>query len=408
MRTKVQKLGRETFASLKIRNYRLFFLSQGLSLTGNWMQQISQGILVLQLTHSGTALGIVTACQFIPVLLLGPWAGVMIDRFPKIKILYLTQIINGILALALGLLVLTNQIQIWMVYVIATGLGLMNTLDNPARQTFVLEMVGKDNLRNAVSLNSSMFNLARVIGPAVAGALIATVGLAICFLINAFSYIPVIIALSMMRTGELHTSELVPKAKGQITEGFRYIQSNPLLKNTLIMMAIVGTLTYEFSVSLPLLSQFTFQGDASSYAALTSAMGLGSLIGGLFTASRTKKTSSKMLVTACFLFGLSVLLVSIAPNLLMAIFAMVIVGFFSLNFTSLGNVTLQLEADSKMRGRVMALWTVAFLGSTPIGGPIIGWAGEHLGPRYGLVIGGTAAIVAAGYGYVTLVRRKYS
>ncbi len=390
----IKRLGHSTFSSLKIWNYRLYFIGQAISLSGTWMQTIAQSWLVLKITGSGTALGLVTALQFLPILLLGPLGGVMADRFPKRKVLFFTQSASCVLALTLGALVATDTVQLWMVDVLALMLGLVNAVDNPTRQTFVIEMVKTEQLGNAVALNSTQVNAARVIGPAIAGALIATVGLAWCFAVNGISYIAVLAALFMMRTKDLHPFPRVPRAKGQLREGFRYVGSNPLLRDTLIMMAIIGTLSYEFNVILPLFARFTFKGDARTYAALTSAMGLGSVIASLFTANR-KKRSPEMLARAAFLFGMTMLLVAISPNFIVALIAMVLVGAFSINVLTLGNVMLQLESTPEMRGRVMALWAVAFLGSTPIGGPIIGWIGEHAGPRWGLAVGGFAALGAA-------------
>ncbi len=370
------------------------------------MQTIAQSWLVLKITGSGTALGLVTALQHLPVLLLGPLGGVIADRFSKRKILFVTQSVFGLLALILGILVATDTVQLWMVNVLAFMFGLVNAVDNPTRQTFVVEMVEKEQLGNAIALNSTQVNVARVIGPAIAGILIATVGLAWCFAINAVSYIAVLAALFIMRTDDLHPIVPVPRTKGQLREGFRYVASNPLLRDTLIMMAIIGTLSYEFNVILPLFARFTFYGDARTYAALTSAMGLGSIIASLFTASR-KKRSPEILVRAMLLFGMSMLLVAIAPNFTVALIAMVLVGAFSINVVTLGNVMLQLESTPEMRGRVMALWTVAFLGSTPIGGPIIGWIGEYAGPRWGLAVGGFAALVAAGLGKMRFRRPSF-
>ena len=393
----IKQFGYSTFSSLKIWNYRLYFTGQAISLCGTWMQTIAQSWLVLKITGSGMALGLVTALQHLPILLLGPLGGVIADRFPKRKILFFTQSALGFLALILGVLVATDTVQLWMVYVLAFMFGLVNAVDNPTRQTFVIEMVKEEQIGNAVALNSTQVNVARVIGPAVAGVLIATIGLAWCFAVNAVSYIAVLIALFMMRIKDLHPIMPVPRVKGQLREGFRYVASNPLLRDTLIMMAIIGTLSYEFNVILPLFARFTFHGDARTYAALTSAMGLGSVIASLFTANR-KKRSPEMLVRAIFLFAISMLLVAIAPNFTIALIAMVLVGALSINVVTLGNVMLQLESAPEMRGRVMALWTVAFLGSTPIGGPIIGWIGEYAGPRWGLAAGGFAALFAAGLG----------
>jgi len=401
----VVHFGRRTFASLKIRNYRLYFIGQAISLCGTWMQTIAQDWLVLKLSGSGTMLGLVTALQFLPVLFFGPLGGVVADRFPKRKILYVTQSSAGLLALVLGLLVVTGAVRLWMLFILAPLLGLVNTVDNPTRQTFVFEMVGEDALNNAVTLNSTEVNLARVIGPSIAGILIATVGLGACFLINAISYVPVLVMLCMMRASELHQAPLIERARGQLREGFSYVWHTPLLRDTLIMMGIIGTLSYEFSVVLPLLAQFTFHGNASSYAALTASMGIGSVLGGLVTAGR-KKVAPQLLIRASFLFGIALFLAAIVPSLFLEVLVMIVIGIFSINFISLGNTTLQLESKPEMRGRVMALWAVAFLGSTPIGGPIIGWIGEHAGPRWGLVIGGLAAVIAAGIGVVSLRREK--
>jgi MFS family permease len=399
------RFGRRTFSSLRIRNYRLYFIGQGVSLTGTWMQTIGQGLLVLHLTGSGTALGVVTALQTLPILLLGPWGGVIADRFSKRTILYVTQTTSGLLALTLGTLVATDAIRLWMVDLLAIGLGFVNAVDNPTRQTFVVEMVGAEQLTNAVSLNSTAINLARVIGPALAGGLIATVGLASCFLINGVSYFAVIVVLSLMRTDELRPAKRAPRAKGQLREGFRYVRSSPVVLNVLLMMAIIGTFTYEFTVILPLFARYTFHGDAGSYAAMSAAMGVGAVVGGLVTASR-RKNSPSMLVLSALFFGVTVLLTALAPTLNLALLALVLVGFFSITFTSLGSVTLQLESAPQMRGRVMALWTVAFLGSTPIGGPLIGWIGQHAGPRWGLALGGLAAVTAAGLGALALRRGR--
>src|SRR6188472_951477 len=333
-----------TFASLSVRNYRLYFFGQAISMSGTWMQSVAQGLLVLKLTGSGTALGFVTALQTLPILFFGPWGGVIADRFPKRKILYGTQSAAGLLSLTMGTLVVTGAVRLWMVYLIAMALGCVKVFDNPTRQTFVREMVGKELLTNAVSLNSTEMNFARVIGPSIAGIMVATVGLGECFLVDGISYGAVIVMLAMMREEELQPAARVARAKGQLLEGLRYVRSSPVLLNTLIMMAIIGTFTYEFSVVLPLFAEFTFEKGASGYAALTAAMGIGAVVGGLYTAGRRSSTP-KMLVISASLFGASVLMTAFSPTLEVAILAMVVVGFFSINFTSLGNVTLQLESS---------------------------------------------------------------
>jgi MFS family permease len=389
-----------TFSSLTIRNYRLWVVGQGISLSGTWMQTVAQGLLVLHLTGSGTALGLVTALQTIPVLLFGPWGGVVADRFPKRRILYVTQAVSSVLALLLGTLVATGAIRIEMVYLVALCLGAVSAVDNPTRQAFVVEMVGKDEIVNAVSLNSTEINLARVVGPALAGILIASVGLAVCFLINGLSFLAVLAVLAVliaMRVGELRPTPIGPRVPGQLRQGLRYVHASPVIRTILVMMAIIGTFTYEFSVSLPLFAEVTFRQGPATYAAMTAAMGLGAVVGGLYTASQGIG-SLRCLTIAALLFGATVLLTAVAPTLPLALLALVAVGFCSIGFTSLGNATLQLTSSAEMRGRVMALWTVAFLGSTPVGGPVIGAIGEHVGPRWALALGGVAAVLAAGLG----------
>ena len=386
-----------TFSSLTIRNYRLWVVGQGISLSGTWMQTVAQGLLVLQLTGSGTALGLVTALQTIPVLLFGPWGGVVADRFPKRRILYVTQTVSAILGLLLGTLVATGAIRIEMVYLVALCLGAVSAVDNPTRQAFVVEMVGKDEIVNAVSLNSTEINLARVVGPALAGILIASVGLAVCFLINGLSFLAVLAVLMAMRAGELRPTPIGSRMPGQLRQGLRYVRASPVIRTILVMMAIIGTFTYEFSVSLPLFAEVTFRQGPSTYAAMTAAMGLGAVVGGLYTASRGFGSLQRLTIMALF-FGATVLLTAVAPTLPLALLALVAVGFCSIGFTSLGNATLQLTSSAEMRGRVMALWTVAFLGSTPIGGPVIGAIGEHVGPRWALALGAVAAVLAAGLG----------
>ena len=395
---------RETFSSLYIRNYRLYYIGQIISTSGTFMQSVAQAWLILKLTNSGIALGITSTLQYLPFLLLGPYGGVIADRFPKRKILYLTQSIYGILALTLGLLVATDRVQVWMVYALAACLGLVTVFDNPARQTFYMELVGPDHLRNAVTLYSILVNLARMIGPSLAAVLIAGFGLAPCFIINGFSYVMVVIMLARMRADELHVTPPLPRAKGQIQEAWKYVIATPSLGYSLLMMAMIGTLTYEFHISLPLIAQNTFHGDAGSYAFLTAAMGFGATAGGLVCASR-KGIRFSHVVQAGFLFGLAVLAAALMPSLLLTGLVMVLVGIFSIHFSSLGNSLLQLESAPQMRGRVMSFWSIASLGSTTLGAPIVGWFAEAAGARGGLALGGVAALAAATLGAFTL-RKK--
>ena len=396
---------RRTFRSLSTRNYRIFIAGQVVSLSGTWMQSVAQAWLVLRLTGSGTALGLVIALQFLPVLLFGPFGGVIADRFPKRRLLVGTQAVAMTQALVLGVLELTGAIELWMVFAMAAVFGMVTAVDNPARQTFVLEMVGKDNLTNAITLNSVVVNAARVVGPALAGVLIAVVGIGICFILNAASYVAVIIALLLMRTSELSPAPTQERAKGQLRAGLSYVRATPELLVPLVMMAIIGTLSYEFQVILPLVAERTFEGGAGTYGTLTSAMGVGAVIGGLATAGRSGAPSDAGLVRAAAMFGAVILLAAVAPFLWLEVLVLVLVGAASINVLATGNTTLQLRSAPEMRGRVMALWAVAFLGTTPVGGPIIGFIGEHAGPRVGLAVGGTAALVAAGVGWWRLVRR---
>jgi len=385
---------KRTFAALAVRNYRLFVFGQGISLCGTWMQTVGLSWLVLKLTHSGTQLGLVVASQFLPILVFGLWGGVVADRFNKRKLLYGTQSLAGVLALGLGTLVVTNTIQLWMIYAFAIGLGLVMVVDTPTRQSFIMEMVGKRYLKNAVTLNSTMVNTARVIGPSIGGLLIATVGIGQCFIINAASYIAVLVALVLMREKELQRSPPSAKEPGQIRAGLRYAWSVPKLKVTLIMMFIIGTFAFELPVALPLFATITMHGDAATYSTMMAATGIGAIIGGLYTAGQAN-VREKQLIIVAFLFGLSMLVVSVMPTFASALALLVAVGVLSVMFIALGNTTLQLTSDPSMRGRVMALWSIAFLGTTPVGGPIIGFISDHANPRVGLAVGGLSAVIGA-------------
>ncbi|HSX45662.1 MAG TPA: MFS transporter [Candidatus Saccharimonadia bacterium] len=383
-----------TFASFKVRNFRLFYLGQSISLCGTWMQTVALSWLVLQMTHSGTQLGLVLAAQFLPILLFGVWGGVIADRFDKRHILYCTQTAAGLFALALGLLVVGHHIQLWEVYVLAACLGTATAIDNPTRQTFVIEMVGPEYLRNAVTLNSTLVNVARIVGPSIGGVLIATTGVGECFLFNAASYVAVLIALKAMRQSELRPARTQPRQPGQIKAGFRYVMGEPVLRATLLMMFIIGTFAYEFPVILPLFATITLHGSATTYSAMTACMGIGAVCGGLYTAGRGV-VGIGVLVRVAAMFGFGLLLLSLAPGRLGAYIILVLVGALSVLFISLGNATLQLTSRPEMRGRVLSLWFIAFAGTTPVGGPIIGLIADHTNPRIGLATGAIATLLAA-------------
>ncbi len=392
-----------TFASLSHDNYRTFFFSQAVSLAGTWMQSVAMAWLVLQLTGSATWLGLAIAFQSLPILLLSPYGGLLVDRMDKRRLLIGTQIAAGAQALALGVLMVIGAMTLPWVLALSLGLGLINAIENPGRQAFVREMVPAEMVRNAVSLNSVLVNVARAVGPAIAGVLIATAGLAACFFVNSATFVVAIGAFAMMKRSELMPTEPVPRGPGQLREGFRYVRRDPHLLIPLVMMAMVGTLTYEFQVSLPALATGTFGGGPASIGAITAAMGAGAVVGGLLSAGRTT-SGIRTMVFAAVTFGASVLLVVVAPTLHLAAVALVGVGACSIWFLSTANSTLQLTAVPQMRGRVMALWTVAFLGTTPVGGPIIGVIAEHAGPRWALALGAAAALSAAGLGAAALTR----
>ncbi len=383
-----------TFGALRIPNYRRYAVAQAVSLSGTWMQRVAQAWLVLELGGSGTDVGLVTALQFVPLLVLGLWAGVVVDRVDKRRLLVVTQLAAALLALALGLLVATGTVRLWAVMVLALALGVVHLFDNPARQTFVLEMVGPGQLANAVTLNSVTVNAARTLGPALAGLLIATAGTAVCFLVNAASYLLVVAAFTLMRRDELEPSPVVARAPGQLRAGLAYASRTPEVRAPLLLMAVVGTLAYEFQVVLPLMARFVFDGSAATYGVMTSCMGGGAVVTGLLLAGRNRSGHRSLRVSAQ-LFGASILLAAAAPTLALELVVLVAVGAASIAFLSLANTTVQLSTAPEMRGRVMALWSIAFLGTTPIGGPLVGWVSEHLGPRIGLALGGVATIVAA-------------
>lgn len=399
----IRRLLAGMFSSLANRNYRRYFSGQAVSLIGTWMQTVAQSWLVLQLTHSGTALGLAVALQTLPVLLLGPYGGVVADRVDKRKLMIALQSMMGVLALVLGVLTLTHVVTLWEVYTLAFLLGLNNTFENPARQAFVLEMVGPAELRNAVSLNSVLVNAARAIGPALAGIIIALGGTGICFVLNAASFVAVVASLLRLDVTKLSPTKPTGRGRGQVREGLAYVKNDPELAGPLLMMALVGCLAYEFQVVLPVVASQTFHGGSSVYGFLTAAMGVGAVIGGLYVAARGK-TGLRALTVSAAVFGVLIAAAAAAPALWLELIALGLVGGASVGFLSKGNSTLQLTAAPHMRGRVMSLWAVAFLGSTPVGGPIAGWVADSFGGRAGLALGAAACLIAAGLGALVLHR----
>jgi MFS family permease len=399
----VMATSQRTFSALGNANYRRYFSGQAISLVGTWMQSTAQAWLVLQLTHSATDLGLTVALQTLPNLLLGPYGGLIADRMDKRRLMVLLQSLMGVQALVLGLLTLSGHVTFAEVCVLALVLGLNNCFENPARQSFVLEMVGADNLRNAVSLNSTLVNAARAVGPAFAGVLIATVGEGWCFMLNATSFVAVVVSLLRLDLSALRPSEPAPRTRGQLREGFRYVARTPELLVPLVMMALVGCIAYEFQVTLPYAAKHVFHGGSQTFGWMTSAMGVGAVAGGLVTAT-IGKTGMRAMVMAATVFGIAICLAAAAPNLPLELVALAAVGYASVSFLAMGNSTLQLATEPQMRGRVMALWSVAFLGSTPIGGPLIGWLTGFAGARFGLAVGAASCFVAAWIGLLGIRR----
>ncbi len=396
-------MARGTFAALANPNYRKFFAGQAISLVGTWIQSVAIAWLILEITGSPASIGLAVALQFLPVLVFGPYGGVIVDRVNKRNLLIVTQALAGIQAGLLAILVLTDSANIFYVLVLSLFLGFIYVFDMPARAAFVREMVPVELVRNAVSLNSVVVNGARVIGPALSGILIATIGLGWCFAANAASFIGVIAAYGLMKTSELITVEPIERAPGQLREGMKYVWKNPELRVPLIMMAVVGTLTYEFNVVLPALAAETFQSGAQSLGWLSAAMGVGAVIGGLISATR-HSSGVKAIAAASIVFGFAVLLSAVMPNVLWSCVALIPVGAASIWFTTAGNSAMQLHTEPHMRGRVMSLWTVAFIGSTPVGAPIVGWVAETAGPRWALGVGAAAAVGAGLYGAKWAIR----
>ena len=398
---------RRPFSSLEVPNYRRYFTGQVISLSGNWMQIVAEIWLVLQLTGSGVAVGLTTASQFLPILLFGAYGGLLADRFDKRRLLMLTQVTMAIPALALFALAMTGVVEAWMVIALAFVRGTVNALDNPARQSFVIEMVGAERVVNAVSLNSVIVHCARMAGPAVAGVLIASVGVEPCFLLNAVSFAAMLTALALMAPAELSTPPTATRERGALRAALRYVASTPALAVPLAMMALVGTLSFNFQVLLPLLARFTFHGGPQTYALLVTAMGVGSVAGALVAGARGRVTPG-LLVAASAAFGIFTVLAAAAPTLPLTVVALALIGASSVTFAAGVNSSLQLAVEPAMRGRVMALYSVVFLGSTPVGAPIAGALSESAGPRAGLLLGAAAALTAASVAYAVLRRRGES
>jgi MFS family permease len=403
---------KRTFLSLSVRNYRLYFIGQAISVNGTWIQTVGQAWLVLRLTGNAVDLGITTALQFLPVLILGTWGGAIADRVDKRRALFLTQGAFAVNSGILAALVLSGHATIWSVWAFALVSGFVRVFDNPIRQSFASEMVGPKLVANAVSLNSSLFTSARIIGPSIAGALIALVGTGWCFAINAASFVAVLIALVLMNPAELYrsvTHRIRAAGVRQITEGLRYIWRDPELRVPLTMMAFIGLLSINFNVILPLIATRVFHGGPGLYGGLYAAMGVGALSGALYMANRGRPTML-LLITAALIFGIGLLLAAGIRILPLELLVLVPAGAGMTLFQAGTNSSLQLRAKPEFRGRVLSIYVLLFNGTTPLGGPLIGWVAQQFGADAALAVGGATAVLAAALAYLWLrgYRRRSS
>jgi MFS family permease len=394
---------RRSLDSLSVPNYRRYFAGQIVSLSGNWMQMVAEIWLVLELTGSGLAVGMTTAMQFLPILLFGAWGGVLADRFPKRRVLMVTQAAMALPALGLLAVTAMGVVTPWMVFALVFVRGTVNAVDNPTRQSFAIEMVGPERVVNAVSLNSVLVHSARLVGPALAGILIVTAGVEPCFALNALSFGGMIYALWLMNPAQLNAAPPAVRERGAVRAGLRYVRQTPELAVPLGLMALVGTFGLNFQVILPLLARFSFEGGASTYATLVAAMGAGSVIGALATGAHGR-TDARLIAGAALAFGVLALLAAAMPSLALEVPVVALLGASAVTFAAAINSSLQLSVEPQMRGRVMALYSVVFLGSTPIGGPLAGWLAEAYDPRAALLLAASAGLAAAWATRATLMR----
>lgn len=379
-------------SSLAVRNYRLYFWGQSISIAGTWMQTLALAFLVLRLTGSGTDLGLITAARFLPFVLVGPYGGLFADRHDKRRLLYITQSSSAAIALAFAALTGFGAASVAAVLVLTLALGCLTVFDNPARQSLIAELVPRDQLPNAVTLNSVSINLARVVGSAAGGALVAAVGLTACFAINAVSFVAVLVSLAMMRRAEMYAVERPRRERGQVRAGLRYARRTPALALPLAMLTITGALAYEFPITLPLVARGAFHGGAGTYGAMAATMALGAVAGGLVAAHRGNRRAGTLAIAAIG-WGLAILAAAIAPTLPWELAALLFVGYGAITFNSLAKTVLQLAAAPAMRGRVMALWALAWGGTTLVGGPLVGWVAQDVGSRWSLVVGGLPTLL---------------
>ncbi|MEA9999878.1 MFS transporter [Cryobacterium sp. RTS3] len=395
------------FRSLSVPNYRIWFAGALVSNVGTWMQRTAQDWIVLTMLtdHNATAVGIVMALQFGPQLLLMPWSGLIADRFNRRKLLIATQSLMGVLALGLGLIVVTGVAQLWHVYLFALGLGVVAAIDSPARQTFVSELVPDSNLSNAVALNSASFNGARLIGPAVAGLLTVAVGAGWVFLINAVTFAATVFAMTLLHTSELRSQPRAPRKRGQLMAGFRYVSHRPDIIVVLIAVFLIGTFGLNFAIFTATMATIEFHMGAGEFGLLSSIMAIGSVAGALLSARRSRPRL-RLVVAGAALFGLSCGIAAVMPTYLSFAVSLVFVGLFSLTLMTTANAYVQTTTKPAMRGRVMALYMAIFAGGTPLGAPFVGWVADQFGPRWALGVAALSGVLAAGAMLFWLIRYR--
>ncbi|WP_112270259.1 MFS transporter [Lentzea terrae] len=391
------------FGSLGIYNYRLYASGQIISLVGVWMQRVAQDWLVLELTNSPVALGIAASLQFLPVLLFSMWGGVLADRMDKRKLLLWLESALGICALVLGLLDVTGVVELWHVFVLCFLLGCFSAVETPVRQSFVVEMVGRESLTNAVAINSMMFNLARIVGPAIAGVTIVAIGTGWVFLANAISFVGVVLGIWLMRTSQLLRSDPVPREKGQLLSGLRYVRGRPDLLTVMLLVFFIATFGMNFYMTLAIMARNVFGGDADAYGLLSTLIAVGTFAGATW-AARRKTPRMSVFIGAGVVFGLLEIVSGLMPTMLLTGLMMIPVGVAMMTFNTTANATIQLAVEPEMRGRVMGVYMLVFLGGNPVGGPLMGWLGEING-RAPIIVGGVVSVLVTVTAWIILVRR---
>ncbi len=398
---------RASVASLQVPNYRRFFAGQAASLAGNWMQVVAETWLILSLTGSGVMVGLTTALQFLPFLLFSAWGGVLADRLSKRRLLLVTQTAMAVPALALFALAVTGVVEPWMVMALVFVRGTVNALDYPARQSFVIELVGAERVVNVVGLNSVLVHSARIVGPALAGVVIAIWGVEPCFILNAASFGVMVIALLRMNPAQIDTAPRAGREPGAVRAGLAYVRRTPALAIPLGLMALVGTLGLNFQVVIPLLARFSFDGGATAYGLLAASMAAGSVVAALVLSARGRVTTG-LIAASSVAFGVFAIAAAAAPSLIAEALLLILLGAATVTFAAQINSWLQLAVEPEMRGRVMALYSIVFLGSTPIGGPLAGWLAEAFDPRAALLMAAVSALAAAAIARVAFTRAGIS